>query len=460
MANQTIDLSAGLVPNTAPVQNLSGQDSIDLSSGLVPTNQPLTDQDRSDLGSTAVNGALGANGIPVNPLTTGMAKGALETGHTLGSLIHGAIKNATGYDVKWLPSSNDEPAELQSANAGESVGKVGENIAEFLMGDEALKSVSVAEKLGLAEKVSKLAKQSPTLAKILSSGLTAIRTGTVGTSQGLAHGEDAGTALEQGAVTGVGGGAVEAASGVLPKIAGTAKTITSDVPADTESKLVNAVGDIAEKAGFERSDASTLKEATDHLATSYQQRAATAYKQLDDAAPGFQELKDKIAQGMKAVRAQQQIDPDRAAEIARDLEKNKSAMEDLLSPEQKQQWVDADADWSKYKALQTVKGKVNAAATDLTSNALQDVSKLKSGMQSLANRTVKGTPVDVLQRAFGNDANTLKNIVQSGAKTAEAKSDALNYLYGALKGAAIVGGASTVVHYVYDPIKGLVGAGN
>ncbi len=200
-------------------------------------------------------------------------------------------------------------------------------------------------------------------------------------------------------------------------VADKAKALVTDIPKDVEEKLVDALGDIAEKSGFERSGtADSVVDATKHLMTSFQQRAKSAYDALDKAAPGFQELRQTIANQEQAVRAQSALDPAKASEIAEELAANKDKMAELLTDEQRAAWKSADSDYGRFKTLQRFFVKAKGAATDLTSPELTDVNRLKTGMRSMENATRKGTPTDLLSHAFGEGAETLKSIVQRGSE--------------------------------------------
>lgn len=193
--------------------------------------------------------------------------------------------------------------------------------------------------------------------------------------------------------------------------------LATNIPKQTESKLVDAIGDAAENAGFERGDSSTLKDAVSDLANNFKSRAQDVYQKLDEEAPGFQELKDKIGQLKSAYKTQLNLDPMKADEIAGTLKQAQSNMADLLDEGQQARWKQADQDWSRYSALQEVQGVANKAASDLTSNALQDVNKLHSGVTSLSSKMRSGKPIDVLAKAFGDDAGNIRDIVQDAADT-------------------------------------------
>lgn len=144
---------------------------------------------------------------------TGFLKGVGETVNTLSGLISRVVPSVVRpQDVNALKNT------YTASNPMQQIGKVGENIAEFFMGDEALKGLTVAERLGLAGKVAKLAESNPIIARIVSHGLTAVRGGAVTTAQQMAHGATPTEALKTGAeataLGGVTGAAIEGASGL------------------------------------------------------------------------------------------------------------------------------------------------------------------------------------------------------------------------------------------------------
>jgi hypothetical protein len=237
-------------------------------------------------------------------------------------------------------------------------------------------------------------------------------------------------APEAGEVAAEGAGRATSAAGragsaVVNKV----KPLVTDIPKATEEKLVEALGDIAEKSGFQRSGtADTVIDATKHLMSSFQGRAKAAYDALDKAAPGFQELRETIANQERAVRAQSAVDPSRAKEIAEELAANKDKMSQILTDEQKAAWQAADGDYSRFKALERFFVKAKTAATNLTSPELTDVNKLKTGMRAMENASRQGTPTNMLSRAFGEGAETLKGIVQKGSEMLDDKEAAKTLL--------------------------------
>src|SRR5258708_32095460 len=106
---------------------------------------------------------------------TGFMKGVGETVNTLSGLISRVAPSI----VRPQDANNLKGVYTATPGTLQPVGKVGETIAEFFLGDEALKGLSIAEKLGLASKVAKLAESNPIIARIVGHGLTAVRGGTV-----------------------------------------------------------------------------------------------------------------------------------------------------------------------------------------------------------------------------------------------------------------------------------------
>ncbi len=139
-------------------------------------------------------------------------------------------------------------AETTPVGFGENVGYWGENLVEFFTGDEALKSLSLAQKLGLATRVAKLAETNPAIAKLINAGLRATRTASVSAGQETAHGGDTGdilTAAGTGFLTHTGseglGELSKLAKPIVKKIGGeTLETAPRWKGAATATKLAEA----------------------------------------------------------------------------------------------------------------------------------------------------------------------------------------------------------------------------
>jgi hypothetical protein len=344
---------------------------------------------------------------------------------------------------------------LNPANEDQKAGGYIGDAINFELGSrifDSLAHLPLAERIVQSAKALKTIQDHPVLAHVAGKALTSAGEAGTGTfvdtgspkkaAEGAAIGAVAGPALEGvSAVAGKAGKVASAISGKASEIASGLRNLATDIPKETESKLVSAIGDAAENSGFERGEASTLKDAVSNLADNFKSRAQGVYQQLDEDAPGFQELKDKIANLKSAYKQQLNFDPTKADEIAGTLKSAEANMADLLDDGQRARWSQADQDWSRYKALQQVQGKANRAASDLTSDELQDVGSLHSGVRSLTNATRKGAPIDVLAKAFGDDAASIRQIVQDASDIKSNTQAAKLFLKWAGYASPVVGGA-------------------
>jgi hypothetical protein len=174
---------------------------------------------------------------------TGFIKGVGQTVNTLSGLISRVAPSVV------RPSDVSAVARIETpSNPMQQVGGVGEGIAEFVLGDEALKGLSLAERLGLGVKIAKLAESNPVIAKIIGHGLNAVRGGTVTAGQQLAHGASPSEALKTGAeaaALGTGGGAAtEGISSAMPAI----KNVIRGGQPKLQTAIRDAAGTAAAKA--------------------------------------------------------------------------------------------------------------------------------------------------------------------------------------------------------------------
>jgi hypothetical protein len=151
-------------------------------------------------------------------LGQGVIKGAKETAQGTVKAVNWLADRAQdaayalhlkgpGYEPEWkVPFQGQD---LEAKTPLEMVGKGGESVAEFVLGDEALKGLSLAEKAKHLETVAKILDKSPKIAKALELGANALRQGTVGAGQTLLHGGTPGEALGTGAFVGGTGLALE-----------------------------------------------------------------------------------------------------------------------------------------------------------------------------------------------------------------------------------------------------------
>lgn len=146
----------------------------------------------------ATRGEITPQGIGV-----GAMKGVAETAHTVGR----AANLVTGDNIPGLPTSFKEPASTEALNHSEIIGKVGENVLEFFLGDEALKGMSVGQKIAEYAKLTKLAESYPKIAATMNAIGRSARSGVVVGGQTLLHGGTPEDAAKNAAIaTGLGVG--------------------------------------------------------------------------------------------------------------------------------------------------------------------------------------------------------------------------------------------------------------
>jgi hypothetical protein len=203
------------------------------------------------------------------------------------------INRATGLSI---PSTR-EPG-LETHGTAEGVGSGAEGILEFMVGDEALKGLSLAEKLGIGAKIAKLAEDSPFAAKIIRTGLNSLRTAAVGGAQGLLHGQSAGEAAETGAVAGGTGAVLDTAIEGIKSLAPAVKEIAGEVipvRGSQDSGVAKAAENAAPTKTLEKFDVEqtqpAAKRAIGNVATEVKNAAA---EQLParDAEAAIQKLRD------------------------------------------------------------------------------------------------------------------------------------------------------------------------
>lgn len=131
--------------------------------------------------------AMGGNSFTPRPtlhgledMGKGFVKGVLSTTTGLGNIIHKtgeAIHPGLGEAVIPQAGLNDEAAFADTHNnPTQNLGYGGETLTEFMLGDEALKGLSMADKLTTVAKWMKIAEKSPRIMQALKFGATAAKT--------------------------------------------------------------------------------------------------------------------------------------------------------------------------------------------------------------------------------------------------------------------------------------------
>ena len=186
----------------------------------IPKVEPsAAEQQRNDAASAVLQA-----GDDLKHVGIGAAKSAVQTVESGGNLIRKGV-NAVGGNMDL--NDTDRP-ELQVQGGAEHIGAGIEQVAEFALGDAALKSLSEVERI---QKVAKMVTLLDKNKILKDAAVTAMRQGAVGATQGLAHGETAGQAAMTGAIAGVAGGSLEGAAGAVSKIVPSSVPVSGvDIP--------------------------------------------------------------------------------------------------------------------------------------------------------------------------------------------------------------------------------------
>lgn len=258
-------------PIAKPISNASADPYAPIAKPVTATAPPqnpapfktsVDDADQKKLDVIANAGSA----VPYSGEIIGGVKSFLQPAVTIAKLLHKggeAIHKGLGEAV--VPSEGlsrfEHGTETQSPQ--EATGEAMETIAEFALGDEALKTMTLPQKLSKVAPLLKALEKSPKMVKTLAE---AIRQGGVAGVQGLAHGEEAGTAAEQGVLTTGGtlafGGLSRGASALLKRYGSTLEKIGGvDTVIPAEARNVKPTGQqVAGQEAIKNAAQSTLAE--------------------------------------------------------------------------------------------------------------------------------------------------------------------------------------------------------
>jgi hypothetical protein len=214
-----------------------------------------------------------------------------------------------------------------SGNEDQQLGANLESILEFYTGDEALKSLSLADKLAEGSKVVKFMEKYPRIASVLGD---AIRTGTVGGAVGGAHGgkEGAVNGAVGGALLGGGLSAMSEVPGVVSDVmngAKSAKGAISDATSSVFSKVKplvsdgaaanvgqdalqtgirSAGGDAATVEGVTPEVAPSIRSAVENTADGVYGKSKDLFAKIDTATGNrFQPIENALKENQMSMRA-------------------------------------------------------------------------------------------------------------------------------------------------------------
>src|ERR1035441_9153916 len=217
-------------------------------------------------------------GMNLRDMGTGVGQALEGAGEGIFSTVAGAAHLANKIPGVNIPTQTLDTlaGDNEEKTTAEKIGYGGETLTEFMLGDEALKGLSMSDKLLQTAKTMKFLEKSPKTIAALKIGAQALRAGTAQGAQTLVRtGGDVGEAAKQGAIMAGTAGVLGTAGAGIGKVA---------------SKLAKggeAVQSLAEKAANapEKSDVATgvqtaLNVSEGHLHTNYE--------------AGINDLKDRL----------------------------------------------------------------------------------------------------------------------------------------------------------------------
>jgi len=365
----------------------------------------------------------------VGGLFQGVGEGVFGTAAGASDLIDKATGMQPGGVNRYLHTLSGD--NYQTHGAAQNVGRVGEDVAEFILGDEALKGLSVSEKLAQATKAAKVIEDSPLLSRVVQVGVRALRGATVAGTQGaVKSGGDTGTALASGVAGGVGnavvpevGDALQAAKNALPGALDTIKTVIKPglIQDAFQGQIRDIINSAAKDAGVDTSNASSIRDVAQDVSNALQSRAKAAYQALDDATGGrvqrFSDAIKAVQQKLRNLNGIQTPDDEGAwIEKLNDLQDaHEKAMQEAEAAGVPRSLLDkANADYKASKSMLDLSKNIRASAEglrpELASGAKKPIPEtVNTG--KLFSRVQKMYDSGRLQDALGNRAAELVQAV-------------------------------------------------
>ncbi len=295
----------------------------------------------------------------------GIGEGVFSTGAGLSDILTRATGQQPGAANKYLHHLAGD--DNTSHGIPQYIGQGAETLGEFIIGDEALKSLSLSDKFLQSSKIAKAIESSPRLARAVDLGMAALRSGAVqGADTFAKSGGDTRQAVTQGAL---GAGLTGAIGAAFPVASAATRALRNALDVDTLQKplqtaITDAARQVAQEHGVPLPADASVRDTMQAVSDGLRAKARSAYQQLDSALGGtrFQAYDDQLSNVSKAIRESLGLDP----------------KQDIALAKRYQQIVDA-----KNAALDEIRSKGldpsglidEANQLHQRSMALQDVSK-------------------------------------------------------------------------------------
>lgn len=329
-----------------------------------------------------------------------------------------------------------------SHGVAQTLGRGGEDLTEFLLGDEALKGLSLSDRLLKTAKVAKVIEESPLLNRVVQAGVRALRGGTVaGIQSGVKTGGNVPDALGAATAGALGNAVVPeavdalgAARKALPDALATVRNVIRPgaIQDAFQGQMRDIVNDAAKELGVDTSKAASIRDVAQDVSDSLLQKARASYKALDDATGGrVQRFSDAIKAVQQKLRNLTIASPDEEGawiEKLNDLtDAHEKAMQEAEAQGVPRSLLDqANIDFRRSKAMldlsKSIRASTEGLRPELASGAKAPIPE-KVNTSKLFPRVQKLYDSGRLQDALGSRAaDLLRAVNDSHAATQLAQS--------------------------------------
>jgi len=345
----------------------------------------------------------------------------------------------------------------------QTTGQIGEAVGEFLLGDEALKSLSLSERLARTARVAKVLESHPLAAKAFQIGVNALRQGTV---QGISSGvKDA--SLSSAGNQGVLGAGLTAGFGVAGETVNAIRNAldTTAMQKPLQDGIRSLLSDVADKAGVTKPTAPSIRDAAAQVAEGVKAKASGLYQTLDNLSGGqaqrYREAAKNVADKLSEIIG---LDDEKEAELLKrqtEIEKAHQAMMDKLA----KQGVDpdtlarADAAWKHQSALTDLSNAIRQSTNGLRPELANGVKGATT--PETVNPKVLFTKVNRLadrgrlaQAIGSDDADNLLRHIDAAYVQAQKIAARQKFAAAVAKTVGISGAAAAGVHWAHELLGG------
>jgi hypothetical protein len=370
MADQPINpANQGMTFDAAPVTAPTPADGMTFDAAPVTQDTSASTAPKSDeITTNPTDSLLTKAGKTAGGFVEGIGEGVFGTAAGASDISDKVTGMQKGAANKYLHTlAGDDNA---SHGTAQLFGQGGETIAEFLLGDEALKGAVLSEKLLQTGRIAKLIEGSPRLAKALTIGINALRAGGVqGVDTLIKSGGDTGEATGQGLMAGGLTAGLGAAGATVKAIRGALDL--NGIQQPLQDGIKSILSDAADKAGVNGPTATSIRDAAQQVSDGVKAQAQGAYKSLDNISGGqAQRFRDAAENVSSKLREIVGLDDEKEAELLKrqaEIDTAHKAMLDKLEAQgyDRNMLAQADATWKQQAALSDLSNAVRQSTSGL-----------------------------------------------------------------------------------------------